>query len=774
MKKRILVPLFAAAIVASIVFPLAEEAWAETDAETFRALEKEVLLFTDRNYSVIEVPEMLLGKTFLHTSIEGYTIECTTPGDLFILTLSHKHSANQSALLLKRGFEKVDTPEFQFSQGEVHRFFAYRKRMESGERFAIRKTAVAVLSEEIKIKLLSVGSPDKATIVETPEEAAARIAKMEKVADHALVPPRINTSPLPEYGYDKLDYGMTIGIERTPGGRIWACWVAGGDSPDAFFVLASSDDDGETWSDPRLVLDSHDDSLGERRSILVGNLWTDPKGRLWLFFDQSMDMFDGRAGVWATMCANPDADQPAWSEPQRIWHGVMLNKPTVLSSGEWMLPISLDQRSGFRQFKGCFRELDPLRGANVFVSTDEGQTWQLRGVVQFPDPDWHEHMIVERNDGSLWMLARTRRGIMESTSADSGKTWSEPVESAIKQPVARFFIRRLQSGKLLLVKHGDQIDSHAGRVQLSAWLSDNDGESWEGGLVLDGRKGISYPDGFQAPDGSICISYDRNRSTDGEILMARFTEEDVLAKEFRGPRSKAKILISKPMRLERARGFTFLSDGKSFDGWEHKGNWVVDADGAFYRKEKGGSLTYTAEAVPDDFELRFEWKVSKGCNSGIYYRPGQVEYQVLDNVYSPYGENARQAAGSLFFCMAPREDATRPFGQWNTGRIICDGSVIEHWVNEKRVLSFDYSDPKWKWYVDLLGIRGGVLTGRGGKLWLQDHGQDVWFRNLRWRELGEEEVITPDPNFEPMPVTGEALQKEEERVRKMRAAAEKK
>lgn len=774
MKKRILVPLFAAAIVASIVFPLAEEAWAETDAETFRALEKEVLLFTDRNYSVIEVPEMLLGKTFLHTSIEGYTIECTTPGDLFILTLSHKHSANQSALLLKRGFEKVDTPEFQFSQGEVHRFFAYRKRMESGERFAIRKTAVAVLSEEIKIKLLSVGSPDKATIVETPEEAAARIAKMEKVADHALVPPRINTSPLPEYGYDKLDYGMTIGIERTPGGRIWACWVAGGDSPDAFFVLASSDDDGETWSDPRLVLDSHDDSLGERRSILVGNLWTDPKGRLWLFFDQSMDMFDGRAGVWATMCANPDADQPAWSEPQRIWHGVMLNKPTVLSSGEWMLPISLDQRSGFRQFKGCFRELDPLRGANVFVSTDEGQTWQLRGVVQFPDPDWHEHMIVERNDGSLWMLARTRRGIMESTSADSGKTWSEPVESAIKQPVARFFIRRLQSGKLLLVKHGDQIDSHAGRVQLSAWLSDNDGESWEGGLVLDGRKGISYPDGFQAPDGSICISYDRNRSTDGEILMARFTEKDVLAKEFRGPRSKAKILISKPMRLERARGFTFLSDGKSFDGWEHKGNWVVDADGAFYRKEKGGSLTYTAEAVPDDFELRFEWKVSKGCNSGIYYRPGQVEYQVLDNVYSPYGENARQAAGSLFFCMAPREDATRPFGQWNTGRIICDGSVIEHWVNEKRVLSFDYSDPKWKWYVDLLGIRGGVLTGRGGKLWLQDHGQDVWFRNLRWRELGEEEVITPDPNFEPMPVTGEALQKEEERVRKMRAAAEKK
>ena len=71
---------------------------------------------------------------------------------------------------------------------------------------------------------------------------------MEKIADLALVPPKLNTSPLPEYDCDKLDYGMTIGIERTPGGRLWACWVAGGDSPKAFFVLATSDDDGETWS----------------------------------------------------------------------------------------------------------------------------------------------------------------------------------------------------------------------------------------------------------------------------------------------------------------------------------------------------------------------------------------------------------------------------------------------------------------------------------------------------------------------------------------------
>ncbi len=218
--------------------------------------------------------------------------------------------------------------------------------------------------------------------------------------------------------------------------------------------------------------------------------------------------------------------------------------------------------------------------------------------------------------------------------------------------------------------------------------------------------------------------------------------------------------------LQKENGFVILFDGRTFKNWEHAGNWVIE-DGSFYRKAQGGTLTYTAATVPDDFELRFEWKVSKGCNSGVYYRPGQVEYQILDNIDSPYGENARQSAASIFFCMAPNQDVTQPVGQWNTARLICQGTIIEHWLNGERVLSFDYADPKWSKYVELLSSRGGVLTGRGGKLWLQDHGQDVWFRNLRWREIPKNETILPDPNFQPLPVTGVALEKENARVEKM-------
>ena len=223
---------------------------------------------------------------------------------------------------------------------------------------------------------------------------------------------------------------------------------------------------------------------------------------------------------------------------------------------------------------------------------------------------------------------------------------------------------------------------------------------------------------------------------------------------------------SNALASDTESGFVNLFDGETFTGWEHGGNWVIE-DGAFHRKEDGGPLTYTKALVPDDVELRFEWKVSKGCNSGVYYRPGQYEYQILDNVHSAYGENPRQAAGSLFFCMAPSKDVTKPFGQWNTGRIKCKDTVIEHWVNGERVLSFDYIDPRWSKQIELLNIRGANLDARDGSLWLQDHGYPVWFRGLRWREIPEDEELTASPDFVPMPVTGEALKKEQDRVKGM-------
>lgn len=371
--------------------------------------------------------------------------------------------------------------------------------------------------------------------------------------DHGMDTPMLNTNPLPDYDNDKLDYGMTIGIERTVKGRIWACWVGGGDNADAFFVLATSDDEGESWSKPRLVIDPHDMSLGERRSTIVGNLWTDPLGRLWLFFDQSMEYFDGKAGCWYTICENPDSEDPVWSTPIRIWHGCALNKPTVMSDGSWVLPLNLwSRRMIYPKYKEACHELDSLRLAYAFVSTDQGKNWKRRGGVEFPFRTFDEHQIVERKDGSWWMTARTTNGIHESVSTDKGYTWSFP-EKYLPNPSSRHFIRRLKSGRLLLVKHGDINQRTKIRSQLKAFLSEDDGKTWIGGLMLDERRGVSYPDGFQAPDGYIYISYDRNREMDGEVLMTRFTEEDILSGQFISPRSRMRMLISRPGTIEYIR-----------------------------------------------------------------------------------------------------------------------------------------------------------------------------------------------------------------------------
>jgi hypothetical protein len=370
-----------------------------------------------------------------------------------------------------------------------------------------------------------------------------------EVLDVSLEPPVIITAPGAEFQDEARPGAMIIGMDRTPKGRLWGCWTGTGDKPDTYFILATSDDGGATWSKPRLVVGAADPSGKPQRRALVGNVWTDPLGRVWLFFDQSLGGFDGRGGDWYIRCDDPDAAEPAWSKPVRIADGCTLNKPTVLTNGDWLLPVSLWTREKINpvKFREAHHDLDPTRMANVFASTDQGKTWTRRGGVAFPQTDFDEHMIVELRDGRLWMLARTKYGMAETFSSDNGHTWAEPKPAAIQNPSARFFIRRLASGRLLLVKNGPIDQRLPKRSHMSAFLSEDDGKTWRGGLLLDERASVSYPDGFQAPDGLLHILYDWNRHTDAEILMAKFREEDVLAGKFISPDDQPRILVNKAL-----------------------------------------------------------------------------------------------------------------------------------------------------------------------------------------------------------------------------------
>ncbi|MHC4872751.1 MAG: sialidase family protein [Planctomycetota bacterium] len=370
----------------------------------------------------------------------------------------------------------------------------------------------------------------------------------KKEQELALLPVPVSTDIKEKHMTAARSFQGIPGIAVTPEGKLWAIWYSGGigECPENFCLLVYSNDDGETWSEPVAVVDPE----GNVRAY-DGAVWIDPQGRMWFFWSQTYsreqgNIFDGVAGVWGSFSEDIESDKPSWSDPVRISNGVMMNKPTLLKNGDWALPSALWDNFG----KGEVPEhLLYEKLANIVISSDSGKTFELKGGVDAPQRSYDEHMIVELKDSRLWMLVRTVFGIGESFSEDGGTTWSTPEDSGLGGPNSRFFIRRLQSGNLLLINHdiekSNKVNDKPIRDMLTAWISKDDGKTWEGRLLLDEREKVSYPDGMQDKNGNIYIIYDRARYHEGEILLAKFTEEEVLAGKISSPQSYTKRLINK-------------------------------------------------------------------------------------------------------------------------------------------------------------------------------------------------------------------------------------
>jgi hypothetical protein len=147
------------------------------------------------------------------------------------------------------------------------------------------------------------------------------------------------------------------------------------------------------------------------------------------------------------------------------------------------------------------------------------------------------------------MLSRGMKETFQSFSADGGKTW-EPQSTAFPHVNSKAVIRRLQSGHLLVIRHGqDMTKATDGRKELTAFLSTDDGKTWSGSLLLDERTNVSYPDIAQAPNGDIYIHYDRERTGAAEILFARFREEDVQAGKFISKNAALKNLVKSKLGM---------------------------------------------------------------------------------------------------------------------------------------------------------------------------------------------------------------------------------
>jgi len=350
--------------------------------------------------------------------------------------------------------------------------------------------------------------------------------------DAYLQPVAFNTAPGAEYADAARMFQGIPSIARTPGGRLWAVWYGGGVTEDEhnYVMSVTSTDDGQTWSNLVFVLDP--DGPGPVRTFDAVP-WIDPQGRMWLFWSQGEHgKTPPNCRAWAAVTDDPESPCPSWSAPQKIARGVIMNQPIVRSDGVW-LAVPADWQA------------EP--SCTVCASSDAGRTFEVIGGATVPDPadrSADEHMLIERTDGTLWMLVRTNYGIGESTSADGGRTWKPVTPSPLGHTTSRFHLRRLRSGRLLLVKHG-QLHQRGDRCDLTAYLSDDGGHSWHGRLMIDERLGVSYPDADEAPDGTSFLIYDYNRTTDKEILLARFTEQDVESGCFQSPHSAQRLLVNK-------------------------------------------------------------------------------------------------------------------------------------------------------------------------------------------------------------------------------------
>ena len=381
-------------------------------------------------------------------------------------------------------------------------------------------------------------------------------------------------------------------------GRLWAVWY-GGITPcedsNNYLMVATSDNDGDTWKE---VLVYDPDGMGPVRAF-DPEMWVSPDGKLQLTWTEravpvagaptgkKMD-FGHLAGhdnhalspgdrlMMLTLDASKEPCAP-YPAPRQIGTGVMMCKPILGPKGEWFFPVSIWWTK---------------ESAGLLVSEDGGKTFTRRGgatIAKEQGQTFDEHSIVLMKDGSIRSWIRTNKGAMESCSKDGGYTWSPIEAGTFANTPTRRVVTRLKSGNLLLIKNGDKPDANQGRKNLTAYVSDDEGRTWKGGLLLDSRPSATYPDFALGQDGTVYAVWDCDRVGDREILFGRFAEADVLAGKPVSPQTKIGVTVTS--RIKPAIGGRDFPVSAPADGADATATIQAAFDACF--KAGGGTVTLT-------------------------------------------------------------------------------------------------------------------------------------------------------------------------------------
>ena len=199
---------------------------------------------------------------------------------------------------------------------------------------------------------------------------------------------------------------------------------------------------------------------------------------------------------------------------------------------------------------------------------------------------------------------------------------------------------------------------------------------------------------------------------------------------------------------EVAEGWELLFDGQSLVGWrayDHSGlpgGWEV-LDGAISRTGPGGDIM--TQRVFRNFELSLDARVGEGGNSGVFYLAAQgeeniyhsaPEMQVLDDERHPDGQSPLTSAGANYGLHPAPRGVVHPAGEWNHIRIVVQNDRVEHWLNGERIVEYVIRSPEWAELVAASKFSQWPAYGRAseGHIGLQDHGDPVWYQNVKVRE----------------------------------------
>lgn len=200
----------------------------------------------------------------------------------------------------------------------------------------------------------------------------------------------------------------------------------------------------------------------------------------------------------------------------------------------------------------------------------------------------------------------------------------------------------------------------------------------------------------------------------------------------------------------QAGDFVSLFDGKSFAGWTGpdgkapEAGWVIEDGTLHLNGTKGGMLLSDKEYT--SFELEWEWKIEEGGNNGVKYWVTKVggkewlgiEYQMIDDAKHPDGlKGGSHTTASIYDIKVPKADKPmKPIGEWNTSRVVVKDGKIEHWLNGALVCDADTQSAEWPAMIAASKFKNKVGFAPGtGRIMLTDHGDKVWFKNIRIKEL---------------------------------------